>query len=65
MDRFTSGLITLSVCVSGYFAEGARAGNESVPSVTRKAARGLGVTGSCPQHETSQDWMRGHGADIT
>ena len=44
MDPFTSGLITLSVYISGYVAEVVKAGIESVPVVTRKAARGLGMT---------------------
>ena len=44
MDPFTSGLITLSIYISGYVAEVVKAGIESVPSVTRKAARGLGMT---------------------
>ena len=44
MDPFTSGLITLSIYISGYVAEVVKAGIESVPSVTRRAARGLGMT---------------------
>ncbi len=44
MDPFTSGLITLSIYISGYVAEVVKAGIESVPGVTRKAARGLGMT---------------------
>ena len=44
MDPFTSGIITLSVYISGYVAEVVKAGIESVPAVTRKAARGLGMT---------------------
>lgn len=44
MDPFVSGLITLSVYISGYVAETVKAGIESVPAVTRKAARGLGMT---------------------
>lgn len=44
MDPFVSGIITLSVYISGYVAEVVKAGIESVPAVTRKAARGLGMT---------------------
>lgn len=44
MDPFTSGIITLSIYISGYVAEVVKAGIESVPAVTRKAARGLGMT---------------------
>jgi polar amino acid transport system permease protein len=44
MDPFTSGIITLSIYISGYVAEVVKAGIESVPAVTRKAARGLGLT---------------------
>ena len=44
MDPFISGIITLSIYISGYVAEVVKAGIESVPSVTRKAARGLGMT---------------------
>jgi len=44
MDPFTSGIITLSIYISGYVAEVVKAGIESVPDVTRKAARGLGMT---------------------
>ena len=44
MDPFVSGLITLSIYISGYVAEVVKAGIESVPTVTRKAARGLGMT---------------------
>jgi len=44
MDPFTSGLITLSIYISGYVSEVVKAGIESVPGVVRKAARGLGMT---------------------
>jgi hydroxyproline transport system permease protein len=44
MDPFISGILTLSVYISGYVAEVAKAGIDSVPIVTRKAARGLGMT---------------------
>lgn len=44
MDPFISGIITLSIYISGYVAEVVKAGIESVPKVTRKAARGLGMT---------------------
>ena len=44
MDPFTSGIITLSIYISGYVAEVVKAGIESVPKVTRMAARGLGMT---------------------
>ena len=44
MDPFISGIITLSIYISGYVAEVVKAGIESVPVVTRKAARGLGMT---------------------
>ncbi len=44
MDPFISGIITLSIYISGYVAEVVKAGIESVPDVTRKAARGLGMT---------------------
>ena len=44
MDPFTSGLITLSIYISGYAAGVVKAGIESVPSVTRKAVRRLGMT---------------------
>ena len=44
MDPFVSGLITLSIYTSGYVAEVVKASIESVPNVTRKAARGLGMT---------------------
>ena len=44
MNPFVSGLITLSIYISGYVAEVVKAGIDSVPVVTRKAARGLGMT---------------------
>lgn len=44
MNPFISGLITLSIYISGYVAEVVKAGIESTPRVTRLAARGLGMT---------------------
>lgn len=44
MDPFVSGIITLSIYISGYVAEVVKAGIESVPPVVRKAARGLGMS---------------------
>jgi polar amino acid transport system permease protein len=44
LNPFLSGLITLSVYISGYVAEVVKAGIESVPKTTRMAARGLGMT---------------------
>ena len=44
MDPFISGVITLSLYISGYVAEVVKAGIESVPPVTSMAARGLGMT---------------------
>ena len=44
MDPFVSGVITLSVYISGYVAEVVTAGVKSVPRVTNMAARGLGMT---------------------
>jgi len=44
IDPFTSGLISLSIYISAYVAEVVRSGIESVPPVTVKAARGLGMT---------------------
>jgi hydroxyproline transport system permease protein len=44
LDPFVSGIITLSIYISGYVAEVVKAGIESVPRVTRLAARGLGMT---------------------
>jgi len=44
MDPFLSGILTLSIYISGYVAEVVKAGIESVPSPTRMAARGLGMT---------------------
>lgn len=44
MDPFVSGIITLSIYISGYVAEVVKAGIESVPKVTSMAARGLGMT---------------------
>jgi hydroxyproline transport system permease protein len=44
LNPFFSGLITLSIYISGYIAEVVKAGIDSVPMVTRMAARGLGMT---------------------
>jgi polar amino acid transport system permease protein len=44
LNPFLSGLITLSIYISGYVAEVVKAGIESVPKTTRMAARGLGMT---------------------
>ncbi len=44
LNPFISGLITLSIYISGYVAEVVKAGIESTPRVTRLAARGLGMT---------------------
>ncbi len=44
MNPFISGLITLSIYISGYVSEVVKAGIESTPRVTRLAARGLGMT---------------------
>ncbi len=44
LNPFVSGLLTLSIYISGYVAEVVKAGIESVPETTRKAARGLGMT---------------------
>jgi His/Glu/Gln/Arg/opine family amino acid ABC transporter permease subunit len=44
LNPFVSGLITLSIYISGYVAEVVKAGIESVPETTRMAARGLGMT---------------------
>ncbi len=44
MDPFFSGVITLTLYISGYVAEVVKAGIESVPTVTSMAARGLGMT---------------------
>ena len=44
MNPFFSGLITLSIYISGYVSEVVKAGIESTPRVTRLAARGLGMT---------------------
>ena len=44
MNPFLSGLITLSIYISGYVAEVVKAGIESTPRYTRLAARGLGMT---------------------
>ena len=44
MNPFISGLITLSIYISGYVSEIVKAGIESTPRVTRLAARGLGMT---------------------
>jgi polar amino acid transport system permease protein len=43
LNPFLSGLITLSIYISGYVAEVVKAGIESVPKTTRMAARGLGL----------------------
>ena len=44
MNPFISGIITLSIYISGYVADVVKAGIESTPRVTRMAARGLGMT---------------------
>ena len=44
MNPFISGIITLSIYISGYVADVVKAGIESTPHVTRMAARGLGMT---------------------
>ncbi len=44
LNPFISGLITLSIYISGYVAEVVKSGIQSVPLVTRMAARGLGMT---------------------
>jgi polar amino acid transport system permease protein len=44
LNPFTSGLITLSIYISGYTAEVVKAGIQSVPRTTKMAARGLGMT---------------------
>ena len=44
LNPFISGIITLSIYISGYVAEVVKAGIESTPRVTRLAARGLGMT---------------------
>jgi len=44
MNPFESGLITLSIYISGYTAEVVKAGIQSVPQTTKMAARGLGMT---------------------
>lgn len=44
LNPFISGLITLSIYISGYVAEVVKAGIESVAQPTRMAARGLGMT---------------------
>jgi polar amino acid transport system permease protein len=44
LNPFLSGLVTLSIYISGYVAEVVKAGIESVPKTTRMAARGLGMT---------------------
>jgi polar amino acid transport system permease protein len=44
LSPFLSGLITLSIYISGYVAEVVKAGIESVPQTTKMAARGLGMT---------------------
>ena len=43
LNPFFSGLLTLSIYISGYVAEVVKAGIESVPKTTRMAARGLGM----------------------
>lgn len=44
MDPFVSGIVTLSIYISGYVAEVVTAGIKSTPRFTRLAARGLGMT---------------------
>lgn len=44
LNPFVSGIITLSVYISGYVAEVVTAGIKSVPISTRRAARGLGMS---------------------
>jgi len=44
MSPFFSGILTLSVYISGYVAEVVKAGIDSVPKVTRNSSRGLGMT---------------------
>ncbi len=44
LNPFISGIITLSIYISGYVSEVVTAGIESVPKVTSMAARGLGMT---------------------
>ena len=44
MDPFLSGILTLSVYISGYVAEVILAGINSVSKVTRNSSRGLGMT---------------------
>ncbi len=44
LNPFVSGLVTLSVYISGYVAEVVKAGIESVPRQTSMAARSLGMT---------------------
>tara|TARA_B100000965_G_scaffold247290_1_gene207691 strand:+ start:1648 stop:2316 length:669 start_codon:yes stop_codon:yes gene_type:complete len=44
MSPFISGIITLSLYISGYVSEVVTAGIKSVPIVTRNSARGLGMT---------------------
>ncbi len=44
LNPFVSGLLTLSIYISGYVAEVVKAGIDSVPERTRMAARGLGMT---------------------
>ena len=44
LDPYLSGFITLTLYIGGYVAEVVKAGIESVPRNTRRAARGLGLT---------------------
>lgn len=44
MNPFFSGILTLSIYISGYVAEVVKAGIDSVPKVTRNSSRGLGMT---------------------
>ena len=44
MSPFISGIITLSLYISGYVSEVVTAGIKSVPIVTRNSARGLGMS---------------------
>lgn len=44
LNPFLSGLLTLSIYISGYVAEVVKAGIASVPQTTKMAARGLGMT---------------------
>lgn len=44
INTFLSGIITLSLYISCYVAEIVKAGIEAVPIITRRAARGLGMS---------------------